>query len=52
MSKELKEEELEEGYAWCPITSCTSPVNKEEDMVISRFDNGVYVCIQCRIDGN
>ena len=52
MVRELTEEEIEEGYMICPISSCTEPINKPENMVKSRFDNGVMVCISCRINGN
>ena len=52
MVRELTEEEIEEGYMVCPIKSCTQPINKKEDMIVSRFDNNVMICISCRIDGN
>ena len=52
MSKKKKEEELEEGYARCPILSCTDPVVKIDDMVSSKFDYRVLICPQCHSDGN
>lgn len=52
MSKKKKELELEEGYARCPISSCVEPIVKEIDMVPSRFDVNVKICINCRVDGN
>lgn len=45
-------EELKDGYVKCPVSSCTEPINREEDMVKSRFDNNVYICESCREDGN
>ena len=44
--------ELEDGYAMCPISSCTEPIVKEEELVQSRFDYNVYICPQCKSDGN
>lgn len=52
MSKKKKEEELEEGYARCPISSCTDPIVKEEDMVYGKFDKEVKICVDCACDGN
>ena len=51
MSK-IKEEELEEGYAKCPVESCTDPVVKIDDMVPSTFDYRVLICWDCKNDGN
>ena len=51
MVRELTEKEIEEGYMICPISSCTDPINKPEDMVPSKFDINVMICLNCKIDG-
>lgn len=51
MSKKT-EEELEEGYARCPISSCIDPVVRIDDMIPSSFDYRVLICPDCKGDGN